>query len=282
VLNALTIDVEGFVEANLESFSVPESHRDAMVQDAEIEANVQACLEVLAELGTRATFFFLGRIARDLPMLVREVVAAGHEIGCHGDEHRRIFGLTPEEFARGLRDAKVRLEDLTGVTVLGFRAPDFSITRASLWALDILREAGFAYDSSIYPIGGHDVYGIPSARPYLHRMEGGLIEFPMPSVKILGWRLPFGGGGWFRLYPVALTRLLIRNANALGEPCMFYIHPYEVGPRMPEIPGMSPVRRFRHYHNTSPGRARLLAALRGFRFDTAATVLRERGFLKES
>jgi len=279
-MNALTVDVEGFAESNEESFPIPSALLDSRSRDLEVARNMRVVLDLLASTGTRATFFFLGRIAKDDPGIVRETAAAGHEIGCHSEEHRRIYNLAPAVFERQVRSARHRLEDVSGQPVLGFRAPDFSITKASAWALDALRSAGFTYDSSIYPTGLHDVYGIADSPRGIHRTASGLVEFPLSTVSLLGRAVPFGGGGYFRLYPVALTELLIRRENAAGRPCMFYIHPYEVGPDIPQVPGLSPLRRFRHYYHCSAGARRLGRILRRVHFCPAAQALSEGGYLE--
>jgi hypothetical protein len=239
-VNALSVDVEGFVESNIQSFHVPEQYIDQAKEDQEIEVNTEAVLGVLAEAKTKGTFFFIGRLAKDIPGLVRKVAEAGHEIGC--------------------------------------QAPDFSITEKSLWALDILEEAGFIYDSSIYPFGLHDVYGIKDAKPAIHRLPNDLIEFPMSTFNILGRRIPFGGGGYLRLFPLFVTKYCISKINRLGFPSMFYIHPYEVGPSIPEISGLSLYRKFRHYHNCKNGDIRLSKILRSIKFSPAIEVLRSQGF----
>jgi polysaccharide deacetylase family protein (PEP-CTERM system associated) len=276
ITNALSMDVEGFVESNLQSFPISPSAIDRRNERREVEANVAAVLELLDGLRIRATFFFLGTVADRLPELVRDVAELGHEVASHSYEHLRLPGLRPMEFAERLRASKERLEDLSGSAVYGFRAPDFSITRSSLWALDVLGDLGFVYDSSIYPIGMHDVYGIPGAEPNIHTLPGGLIEFPLSTVELFGRRIPFGGGGYFRLYPVSVTRLLISGLNRRGQPCMFFIHPYEAGPVIPRLDGLGPYRRFRHYVNIRHGPRRLRRVVDGFRFAPAIDVLRER------
>ena len=281
-MNALTVDVEGFAESNVQSFAIPDKYLDPGARDSEIVANTRALLELFADLGVQATFFFLGRIARDIPAIVKETADAGHEIGCHNYEHLRVFGIEPDQFRQKIAEAKQRLEDVSGRRVYGFRAPDFSITEASLWALDVLRETGFVYDSSIYPFGLHDVYGIKESEPSIHALPNGLIEFPMSIMHCCGKRIPFGGGGYFRLYPLAVTRHLIRKTNKLGYPCMFYIHPYEAGPVIPKIPGLSAYRRFRHYHNCGNGAQRLRKLIRAIDFAPAIEVLRAEGTLTES
>jgi len=276
VTNALSVDVEGFVESNVQSFPIQDAFRDDRRERKEIETNTRALLEQLDRFGVRATFFFVGTVADRLPRVVRDVAALGHEVASHSYEHARIYGLDRNEFRDRLRASKECLEDLSGTPVYGFRAPDFSITRASTWALDILQELGFVYDSSIYPIGLHDVYGIRATDASIHMLQGGLIEFPLATAEILGRRIPFGGGGYFRLYPVALTRRLIARVNQLGEPCMFYIHPYEAGPVVPRIKQLSPYRRFRHYVNVGRGQERLASLLSSVRFAPAIEVLRQR------
>jgi len=277
--NCLSMDVEGFVESNIESFGIPEQHLDRTQETYEIENNVHSFLDLLAELRIRGTFFIVGRIARDMPEMVLRVADLGHEIGCHNYEHRRIFGQQPKQFREGVISAKQRLEDVSGTKVYGFRAPDFSITRASVWALDILQEAGFLYDSSIYPIRMHDVYGIGDVNPGIHRLPNGLVEWPLATLSLLKTRFPFGGGGYLRLYPLTVTSHFIETRNRSGSPCMLYIHPYEVGPIIPEIKGLSAYRRFRHYYNCSGGGVRLKKLLRGFTFAPAVEILAQRGMV---
>jgi polysaccharide deacetylase family protein (PEP-CTERM system associated) len=193
--------------------------------------------------------------------------------------HLRIFGIERNKFKQKLAAAKKDLEDISGQPVYGFRAPDFSITNESIWALDILKELGFVYDSSIYPFGLHDVYGIKKAEPLIHTLPNGLIEFPMATIELLGKRIPFGGGGYFRLYPLLLTKIFLSRLNKQGNPAVFYIHPYEVGPVIPRISPMSYYRRFRHYYHCGKGQVRLRKLLKGFKFGPVIEVLRNRNLL---
>lgn len=278
--NCLSIDVEGFIESNLESCPAFAEDLDKTREHYEIEKNTQTVLNILAESEISATFFFVGRLAREIPHLVREVASAGHEIACHSYEHLRICGIPRDQFKQKLKSAKNRLEDVSGKRVYGFRAPEFSITQASLWALDVLEELGFAYDSSIYPIAMHDVYGMKAANPIVHILPNGLIEWPLASIDFLGVRFPFGGGGYFRLYPLHLTELCIWAANRKRQPCMFYIHPYEVGPIIPKVTNISPYRRFRHYFHCAAGLSRLRYLLRAFSFGPATEILTSMGFLQ--
>jgi len=279
IVNCFSVDVEGFVESNLESIIVDKEYISQAKERYEIEKNINETLEFLAELSIKATFFYLGRIGRDMPDLVRKTAEQGHEIACHSNEHLRIYGQSREDFKAGLDYAKKILEDCSGNEVCGFRAPDFSITKDSLWALDILKEAGFKYDSSICPTGVHDVYGIEDANPYIHKLSNGLIEFPVSTINIFGKRVPFGGGGYFRLYPLFLSRYFASRVNREGHPCMLYMHPYEIGPVIPGINGISAYRKFRHYYNCNKGSKRLRKIFQGHNFDTAVKILTERRFL---
>ena len=279
-LHALTIDVEGFAESHAESVPVDPELLDPARSDREIAVNLDVTLELLSECDRHATFFFLGRIAQTAPDLVRRVADAGHEVGCHSLNHLRITGQTPEEFRTQITEAKARLEDASGQEVRGFRAPEFSIMEPTRWAIDELAAAGFRYDSSVVPTGLHDTYGMAGVPDAIFRWPNGLVEFPLPVVRVLGVGLPMGGGGFFRLYPLALTRALYRRRTRRGIPTVFYIHPYEIGPAAPRLPGLSWPRRFRHYVRLAQGRKRLEPLLREQPFDTMASVLTRLGFLE--
>ncbi len=266
------------MESHRESFPIGKKYVDQNRENDEIEKNMEAVFQLLEECGVRATFFFLGRVARDLLHLVKQAAELGHEIGSHSFEHRRVFGLSRQEFKEKLRASKEFLESLAGRPVYGFRAPDFSITKDSLWALDVLRELGFAYDTSIYPIGLHDVYGIANAPRSIHQLPNGLVEFPLSTLEFLGRRLPFGGGGYFRLYPLWATQGALRAQNRKKQPAMFYIHPYEVGPVIPRIAELSRYRKFRHYYNCRTGYDRLKKLLGRHRFGPAIEVLKQNNF----
>lgn len=274
IINAFSIDVEGFVESNIQSFHISDEYINQSQENREIEYNTNALLEMLDEVGVKATFFFIGRLADDTPGLVKKVAQAGHEIACHSYAHLRIFDIEKNTFKEKLTAAKKDLEDVSGQPVYGFRAPDFSITESSIWALDVLKETGFVYDSSIYPFGLHDVYGIKGQVASIHTLPSGLIEFPLSTIELLGKRIPFGGGGYFRLYPLWLTRLLITALNRQGAACMFYIHPYEVGPIIPKISELSFYRKFRHYYHCKSGEKRLKKLLKAFKFGPVIDVLR--------
>lgn len=278
--NALSIDVEGFVESNLQSFQIPDKYINHTREIYEIERNTDVVLELLNIANKKATFFFVGRLAKNLPGLIKKVSKAGHEIACHSYAHLRIYGVEKKEFKEKLSVAKRQIEDISGGRVYGFRAPDFSITQATMWAIDALKDIGFVYDSSIYPIGFHGVYGIKGANPFIWKFPNGLVEFPLSTISLFGKYIPFGGGGYFRLYPLRLTRLFISVINRQGRPCMFYIHPYEVGNVIPKISEISLLRKFRHYYNCKNGYVRFKAILKTVKFSSAIQILRRRDDFK--
>lgn len=277
--HALTIDVEGFAESHADSVRVDPALLDPARNDREIEENLAAVLDLFAATGRRATFFFLGRIGQTAPHLVRRAADSGHEIGCHSLLHRRITLQTREQFRADLRTAKRTLEDAGGKGVSGFRAPDFSIRESNRWAFDELVDAGFLYDSSVVPTQVHDVYGMTGVPEMAFRWPNGLIEFPLPVMRVLGLSLPVGGGGYFRLYPTWVTERHFRKRLARGMPAVFYIHPYEVGPVAPRLAGLSLARRFRHYVRLKSGASRLGPILRRLPFDTMAKVLQGAGYM---
>jgi polysaccharide deacetylase family protein (PEP-CTERM system associated) len=273
VMHCLSIDVEGFVEGMLESFSVPDRCFGSIAEASEIDVNVDATLDLFDQLGIKGTFFILGRIAERQPSIVKKIADGGHEIASHSHFHRRIYNQTRATFSAEAAKAKKLLEDITGRQVLGFRAPDFSIRPDTLWALDELRDAGYFYDASLTPTDIHDVYGNKGIPQTIHRLDNGLYEFPASTFKMMGKTLPFGGGGYMRLYPVWLSRWLLRRADRRSCSCMLYMHPYEIGPHAPHIDGISGYRRFRHYYNIEQGASRLRRVLRGFNFATAISIL---------
>src|SRR5690606_846707 len=241
---------------------------------------VQTCaLPILFdEHGIKATFFVLGWVAERYPALIREIVQRGHETASHGYSHQLVYKQTPDEFRAETTKSKQILEDLTQRPIVGYRAASYSITRRSLWALDILAELGFTWDSSIFPVH-HDRYGIPGSptTPYRVQTASGktLLEFPLTTAKLFGLQMPAAGGGYFRLYPYALSRELFRRATSGGtSPAIFYLHPWEIDPDQPRVPGASLLSRFRHYNNLDKCLPRLQTLLREFRFGTVSDSLR--------
>ena len=274
ICNAFSVDVEDYFHVS--AYSRVIARRDWDSFPSRVEANTQAMMEVLAEAEVKGTFFVLGWVAERFPCLVSEIAAQGHEIACHGYSHKLIYRQSRQQFTEEAHRAKSLLEDISGAAVNGYRGASFSITRESLWALEVLAELGFTFDSSIYPIR-HDRYGIPGAptRPFAFRCESGatINEFPMTTVDILGWRMPVSGGGYFRIYPYTLTRAALRHLNLRkSEPFVFYTHPWEIDPEQPFI-NASWLSNFRHRTNLHRCRDRLARLLKEFRFSTISDVL---------
>jgi polysaccharide deacetylase family protein (PEP-CTERM system associated) len=283
MLNALTIDVEDYY--HVAAFASVIQRRDWDQYESRVERNVNHLMDIMDEYRTRATFFILGWVAERYPQLIRTIHKRGHEVASHGYAHQCIYTQTPEQFREETRLSKRLLEDAIGSPVLGYRAASYSITQQSLWALEILQEEGFVYDSSIFPIH-HDRYGIPGYSRFCHVVDGsagmGLIEFPPSTVRLGGINLPVAGGGYFRLYPYALTRWGIRHLNTTEhQPAVVYLHPWEIDPEQPRIPAKAS-SRFRQYFNLNRTAMRLIRLLQDFTFGTMASVLSERGLLKIS
>jgi polysaccharide deacetylase family protein (PEP-CTERM system associated) len=273
VLNCMTIDVEDYFQVS--AFDGVVSRTDWESYPSRVVANTQKLLEMFREHGVTATFFMLGWVADRHPKLVAEIAAAGHELASHGYSHRLIYEQTPEAFREDIRRAKRTVEDLGGQAVRGYRAPSYSITRRSLWALDVLLEEGYTYDASIFPIR-HDRYGIPGAPRHshvLHRTGGSLIEAPPSTIRLGATNLPVAGGGYFRLLPYRWTQLGIRRINRTErKPAIFYLHPWEIDPAQPRL-AAGAVSKFRHYRNLQKTEGRLRRLLRDFRFGPLGTLV---------
>jgi polysaccharide deacetylase family protein (PEP-CTERM system associated) len=270
IVNALTIDVEDYFQVSAFAPHIHRSEWDAT--PTRVEENVDRILAMLAEHSIHATFFTLGWVAERHPDLVRRIADAGHEVASHGYEHHRASDLTREEFVSDITRAKSRLEDTTGQSVLGYRAPSFSISGRNEWAFECIAEAGYRYSSSIYPIK-HDHYGMPSAPRFPHSPRPDLLELPVTTTRMLGRNLPAGGGGYFRLMPYQMSRWFIQRVNRIdGHPAIFYFHPWEVDPDQPRVPGIGAKTRFRHYLNLKHTEKRLRRLLADFRWDRVDRV----------
>ena len=280
IRNALTVDVEDYFHvANL----APNIRRESWnSRESRVVGNTQKLLAIFEQFDVRGTFFVLGWVAERYPQLIRDIAARGHEIACHGFSHRLVYEQSPEEFYQETLHAKNLLQDITGSAVLGYRAASYSIVRESLWALDILAELGFVYDSSIFPVR-HDRYGIPDAEraPHLMATPAGksIVEWPLATARILGFRLPVAGGGYFRLLPYWLSRWGLASINRRElRPFVFYLHPWEIDPAQPRV-SASWLSRFRHYTNLGKCEGRLRRLLAEFRFGTARDGLAQLGLL---
>lgn len=273
ILNAMTVDVEDYFHVS--AFSDIVSLSDWPSYESRVCRNTDRLLEMLDSAGVQATFFVLGWVAERYPELVRRIQSAGHELASHSYDHGLVYKKTPDAFRCDLRRAKAAIEQAAGVAVRGYRAPSYSVTECSLWALDVLISEGYTYDSSIYPIR-HDRYGIPTWPRYVHwvtRPSGGIWELPGSTVKCMGINIPSGGGGYFRMLPYWWTRTGIQRLNEEeGRPAVFYLHPWEIDPKQPRLNG-SMVSRFRHYRNLDQTEARFRRLLREFRFGTVSQVL---------
>lgn len=272
VLNALTIDVEEYFQVSGFDSVIDRADWDNL--PTRVGSATELLLERFAEANVRGTFFVLGWLAERQPSLVRAIRAAGHEIGCHSYHHRLVYEQTPAEFRDDLRRGLDAIEDAIGERVTLYRAPSFSITARSAWALDILIEEGIRIDSSIYPVH-HDRYGMPNAPINPHRLDrpsGTLWEFPPPVMRFWGVNLPAGGGGYFRLAPYLYTRWALGRINADGRPFSVYLHPWEVDPEQPRV-ACGWRQRFRHYTGLNRTEGRLIRLLRDFHFGTLSEAL---------
>lgn len=280
IRNALTIDVEDYFQVAALAEAVRREDWDSM--EYRVEANTDRLLGLLDQYNTRATFFTLGWVAERSPELVRRIRAAGHEVASHGYSHQLIYNQTPDVFREETRRSKAILEDILGEPVTGYRAASYSITAQSRWALDILAEEGFTWDSSIFPVH-HDRYGMPDAPrwPYRLKTDNGheLAEFPLSTLKLPGYTLPIAGGGYFRLFPYWFSQWGLGSINRQGRPFVFYLHPWEVDPEQPRLE-VKWLSRFRHYNNLDVCEARLNKLLQRFDFAPMGEVLREAGVLE--
>lgn len=273
IVNAMTIDVEEHFHANVFDGTPVRDIQHTLA--SRVEASTHRMLQLLDDSGTRATCFVLGAVAASHPALVREIAARGHEIASHGYAHQLVYTQTPDVFRDDVRRAKQTLETIAGVRVRGYRAPSYSVTERSLWALDVLAEEGYDYDASIFPIR-HDRYGIPHAPRHAHVLEqtgGRLVEAPPSTIRMGGMNLPVAGGGYFRLLPYGWTRFGIDRLNATEQrPAIFYTHPWEIDPGQPRLP-LSRLHGMRHYANLDTTEAKLVRLLADFRFAPLADLL---------
>lgn len=276
--HCLTFDIEEHFQVS--AFDSPMRRRHWSRLESRVEGNTAKLLDLLETYGVRATFFVLGWVAERHPSLVRRIANANHEVASHGYAHELITAQTPGQFREDVRRAKGILEDIIGAAVLGYRAPSFTITRETLWALPILVEEGYAYDSSVFPIL-HNRYGLPGACPWPHRLDtcaGLLWEIPPSTVKIAGFRSPIAGGGYLRLYPFQALRWLLKRAEAAGHPLVMYLHAWELDPHQPRMNGPL-LSRFRHYVGLHKTEERLRQLLRDFAFAPIRDVILPIGLL---
>lgn len=282
IVNYLSIDVEDYFHVSaFEAVSPPSGWCD---REMRVERNTDRILSLLSAKSVKATFFVLGWVAERCPELVRAIASEGHEIASHGYGHQRVCNQSRTEFREDIRRSKTLLEDLSGQRVIGYRAPSYSISRETFWAFDELCEAGYRYDSSIFPIG-HDLYGLrdwPRFPTQAVRSSDGqwrshpsadsnlpstLLEIPITTLNLGGRNLPIAGGGYFRLYPYLLTRWGLSRINLTEKQAfVFYLHPWEIDPEQPRMSGAKLKSRVRHYLNLDKTEHRLNRLLSDFKF----------------
>lgn len=274
IVNAMSVDVEDYFQVSAFDAVVPRASWDA--RESRVCANTERLLAMFAESNVRATFFVLGWVADRYPALVRRIASQHHELASHGYSHHLVYDQTPSQFREDVRRAKRVIEDASGTVVEGYRAPSYSVTERSLWALDVLVEEGYRYDASIFPIY-HDRYGIPSSPRHAHvrtLTNGSIVEAPASTVRLGRVNLPMAGGGYFRLLPYWWTRWGIERLNTVERrPAFFYLHPWEIDPAQPRV-AVGATTRIRHYRNLDKTEARLRRMMREFQFSTVASVLR--------
>ena len=275
VRNILTVDVEDYFMVSAFSGIVKPENWDRFSN--RVESNTMRVLDIFDRHDTRATFFILGWVAERYPQIVREIDRRGHEIACHSYRHKLVYDMTLEEFREDTGKAKDILEGIVGKRIYGYRAPSYSITKKSMWALEILRETGFLYDSSIFPIV-HDRYGYPEFHRFpmvLETPSGGILEIPLSTIRIFNRNIPAVGGGYLRIFPLLFTEWAINSLNGKeSKPAILYFHPWEIDADQPRINGSS-LSMFRHYTNIGKTENRIDHLLKTFPFGSIADVLRD-------
>jgi polysaccharide deacetylase family protein (PEP-CTERM system associated) len=261
----MTCDVEDYFQVSAFNDHVRRSDWEKF--ECRIPRNIDLILSRFTDSGTKATFFTLGWVAQKYPEVVRRIADAGHEIASHGMQHTRVWQQSRDEFHEDVVSTRKLLEDVSGQPVIGYRAASWSIDGRTPWAYDVLAEAGYRYSSSIYPIA-HDHFGDPDAPIAPHTVgNAGLLEIPASTARVFGRNIPAAGGGYFRLFPLWFSKLLIHRIEAAERPYVFYFHPWEIDPDQPRIKDISTKSRFRHYVNLGKFESRLSRMLQEFDWD---------------
>jgi polysaccharide deacetylase family protein (PEP-CTERM system associated) len=262
--NAFTIDVEDYFQVSAFSSYINRKNWGSM--ECRVEKNIDVILKMLSDHNVKATFFTLGWIAERYPNLVNSIVKNGHELASHGYSHERASDQSEKEFRNDISLAKKILEDLSGLSVVGYRAPSFSINDSNLWAFDVLKDVGYRYSSSVYPIK-HDHYGMPNSPRFCYQVKEGLIEIPVTTVRFFNKNLPSAGGGYFRLLPYQASKWMLRKVNNTdAQPAIFYFHPWEIDVHQPRIKGVDAKSQFRHYVNINKMENKLRLLLTDFQW----------------
>jgi polysaccharide deacetylase family protein (PEP-CTERM system associated) len=271
--NAISIDLEDWFCVHNLSGAIKRADWDSC--ELRVRESTERLLTLFDQNQTHATFFVLGWIADRAPDLIRNIESRGHEIAVHGYNHLLLTEISPEEFEEDLARAIQAIENCgLKSRPIGFRAPSFTVVeKTKPWVLPILEKYNFKYDSSVFPVGFHPEYGVPNSPLSPYKITDGLYEFPMSCMELFGRRFPFGGGGYFRLFPYAYTKYCFRKVNDGGRPTVFYLHPWELDPGQPRIKDLSISRRIRHYRNLHKTEKRLARLLKDFEFTTMREVL---------
>ncbi|BDT68815.1 hypothetical protein os1_30020 [Comamonadaceae bacterium OS-1] len=270
ITNAFTIDVEDYFQVS--AFSPYIERSDWDLHECRIEKNIEKIIGILDNSGTKATFFTLGWIAERFPQMVRRITQEGHELASRGYGHERASDLSEKDFLLDIQSSKKILEDISGVGIKGYRAPSFSVTENNLWVFDCLLSSGYKYSSSIYPIK-HDHYGMPDSPRFSYSVREGLIEIPITTFRLFGRNFPSSGGGYFRLLPYSLSKLMIgRVLSADKQSAIFYFHPWEIDVDQPRIKDINIKTKFRHYVNIKGMEKKLVRLLSDFKWDRVDKV----------
>jgi len=276
MINAMTIDLEDwFCTYNLSKVIKFEDWNNCELR---VFNHTKDLLNLFDKYNTKATFFVLGWIAEKLPDLIRDIESRGHEIAIHGYNHKPIFEMTPDQFKYDLEKTLKIITKITKQEIIGYRAPMFSITQKTLWALDILKEYNFKYDSSIFPVSFHPDYGLKLENLSIGSLPNSLIEVPISCVKLLNINIPCGGGGYLRLYPYFVFKKLVEICNKNDRPLIFYLHPWEIDHNQPKI-NIPMVKKFRHYNNLDKTFHRLEQLLQDFKFSSISNILKSSKFI---
>lgn len=271
MMNALSIDLEDWFCAFNFASMIPFERWGTC--EFRLVRNTHRILAKLSHHDVHATFFVLGWVAERVPSLISEIENEGHEIAVHGYNHKPLTSMTPEEFEHDLCRTLEALEHChVQQKIVGYRAPCFTITNRTLWAIPILERYHFRYDSSVFPFGLHPDYGIQDAPLGRYSIGDRLLEFPLTCIELFGKRLPCAGGAYFRFFPYSYTRMCIARCNAQGRSAVFYLHPWEIDPNQPKVP-MSRLRRMRHYYHLDKTETRFERLLTDFSFTTIREIL---------
>ena len=278
--NIISIDVEGSIEGKVAIQNNKSVYKSTNKDLKEISYNIDVILDFLDEHNVKATFFILGSVAKDIPSLVYKIANSSHEIASHGMHHQFLHLLPKKIVKQHISDSKDIIENSASKKIYGFRAPFFSINEKTLYIFDEIMNAGYLYDSSIYPIRGHDLYGFFGAKISIHKMSNGLIEMPLSVLRIMGLTLPALGGGYYRLFPYYFNKVALESLNKKENmPGIIYLHPYEIGGKYDKILNVDFLKNIRYYHNSGAKvRDRLKKMFKSYRFGTHIDFLEQNKF----